>query len=346
MRMIKKDCATLCASIFRVLIFLLVRSQAKESRVLDGIPSEQQCRISLVHINDITTDSFDEAVQDVDGIIHVASPVQFEITDPEKDFLLPAINGTIGVLQAAHKYNQNHFNKIKRIVITSSLGAVLDPTKGLRPGYCYTEKDWCPLTYEKGVSSKNDRTTAYLASKTLSERVVWDFLDKEKPSFTIATICPPLVLGPRVNGFESLDDINASNSLIWSLINSSKDAQIPDTVIPFQVDVRDLACIHVEVLERFGGTNQRFLIRAETSSFQTISDIIHEDFLIPDNIKNKTPIGTKGQKSSDHFTIDSSPVQNDLRIEYIPLKKTIEDLVLQFIELKEKLEHERLTHTE
>ncbi|CAF1113285.1 unnamed protein product [Rotaria sp. Silwood1] len=165
-----------------------VRSQAKEARVLDGIPKDQQCQISFVHINDVTTDSFDEAVQDVDGIIHVASPVHLTVTDPEKEFLLPAINGTMGVLQAAHKYNQNHPTKIKRIVITSSFAAVFDPSKGIQSDYTYTEKDWCSLTYTDGVAAKNDRVTAYRVSKTCAEHAAWEFLDKEKPSFTIATI--------------------------------------------------------------------------------------------------------------------------------------------------------------
>jgi hypothetical protein len=54
---------------------------------------------------DIATDSFDEAVQGVNGIIHVALPFHFNITNPENDLLLPGINGTESVLKAAHKYN-------------------------------------------------------------------------------------------------------------------------------------------------------------------------------------------------------------------------------------------------
>ncbi|CAF1372472.1 unnamed protein product [Rotaria sordida] len=205
-----------------------VRSEAKESRVLDGIPKDQQCRVSFVHINDIATDSFDEAVQNIDGIIHVASPVNLIVTGPEKDFLLPAMNGTIRVLQTAHKYNQNHPNKIKRIVITSSFAAVNDVSKGLRSGYSYTEKDWCPLTYVDAVAAKNDYLTVYRASKTCAERAAWEFLDKEKPSFTIATICKPMVFGPCINDLNSLDEMNSSNSFLWSLITSCKDAQMPD----------------------------------------------------------------------------------------------------------------------
>ncbi|CAF1188559.1 unnamed protein product [Rotaria sordida] len=316
-----------------------VRSQAKESRVLDGIPNDQQCRVSFVYINDIATDSLDEAIQGIDGIIHVASPVHLTVTDPEKDFLLPAINGTIRVLQAAHKYNQNHSTKIKRIVITSSFAAVNDASKGLRPGYSYTEKDWCPLTYADAVAAKNDYLTVYRASKTCAEHAAWEFLDKEKPSFTIATVCEPMVFGPRVNGLNSLDDMNSSNSFLWSLITSNKDARIPDKRSRFQIDVRDVAYTHVEALERFTDTSQRYLIAAEAWSYQAIADIIHQSLVIPESIKITTPIGTKGEELPSIYNIDTCKAQKDLGVTYIPLSKTIEDLMLQFAKLKEKLAH-------
>ncbi|CAF1679803.1 unnamed protein product, partial [Adineta ricciae] len=70
-----------------------VRSAAKEKQVLDGIAEEYRKQMSFVHVADITSDSFDEAVRDVDGIIHVASPFHFKVTDPEKALLLPAIHG-------------------------------------------------------------------------------------------------------------------------------------------------------------------------------------------------------------------------------------------------------------
>lgn len=318
-----------------------VRSKSKESRVLDGISNNQQSQISFVHINDITTDSFDEAIQDIDGIIHVASPVNLTVQDPEKDFLLPAINGTLRILQAAHKYNQNHSKQIKRIVITSSFAAINDASKGLRPDYCYTENDWCPLTYSNGADAKNDYLTVYRASKTCAERAAWEFIDKEKPTFTIATICAPMVFGPRINGLNNLDDINSSSSFIWSLITRGKDAELPDKRLRYEIDVRDVAYAHVEALERFTDTSQRYLIAAEAWSYQSISDIIHHSPIIPDKIKNTTPLGTKGEALSPIYKMDSSKAQKDLGVTYISLKKTIEDSMLQFAELKEKLAGEQ-----
>jgi nucleoside-diphosphate-sugar epimerase len=278
------------------------------------------------------TDSFDEAVQDVNGIIHVASPFHFNVTNPEKDLLLPAINGTESVLKAAHKYNSSQNDeakKIKRIIITSSFVAVQDGNKGSRPGYTYTEKDWCPLTYEEVAAMYDNPGRVYCASKTLAERAAFNFIEKEQPAFTIATICEPMVFGPRTDNLKILDDLNTSNAGIWELVTLGKDGAIPDTHFPWEIDVRDVAFAHVVALEHQTKTNERYLIAAQNYSQQAIVDIVHESNKIPSKIKETTPRGTPGQRLPDHYQIDSSKAQKELGVTYIPLKTTIEDLILQ-----------------
>jgi nucleoside-diphosphate-sugar epimerase len=87
----------------------------------------------------------------------------------------PAINGTTSVLRAAQKNNPN----VKRIVITSSFAANLDPTKGVRPGFTYTDSDWNPVTRE-AANASGDGVFAYVASKTFAEQAAWDYIEKEK----------------------------------------------------------------------------------------------------------------------------------------------------------------------
>jgi nucleoside-diphosphate-sugar epimerase len=311
-----------------------VRSKEKESEVLDGIDEKYSNQISFVYINDITNDSFDQAVQNVNGIIHVASPFHFKAKDPEKDLLLPAIRGTIGVLQSAHKYNnENNEKKIKRIVITSSFASIVDGSLGFRPGYIYTENDWSPLTYEQGVAAKDDPVTAYRASKVCAERAAWEFIEKEKPEFTIATICEPTVFGPRLAGFKSFDHINTSNSSIWPFITSGKDGQIPVTLAFTQVDVRDVAYTHIAALEKTIDTNERFVIAQGCWSYQQVADLIHESDIIPQSIKDTTPIGIKGQQLPDHYLIDTSKAQKLLDVTFIPFNKTMQDLILELYKL-------------
>lgn len=106
--------------------------------------------------------------------------------NPEEDLLKPAILGTTQLLRAVHKYGPT----VKRVVITSSFASVVDSSKGLRPGYVYTEDDWNPVTYEQG---RENALVGYYASKKLAEQAAWDFVRDEKPSFSITTICPPMV---------------------------------------------------------------------------------------------------------------------------------------------------------
>ena len=60
----------------------------------------------------------------MDYIFHVASPFHFKVTDYNKDFYEPAIQGTTGILKEALKEKS-----VKRVVITSSFAAVVNPEK-------------------------------------------------------------------------------------------------------------------------------------------------------------------------------------------------------------------------
>jgi len=58
----------------------------------------------------------------------VASPFHFNVTNYEKDFYEPAIQGTTGILKEAIKEKS-----VKRVVITSSFAAVINPEKSPLP---------------------------------------------------------------------------------------------------------------------------------------------------------------------------------------------------------------------
>jgi nucleoside-diphosphate-sugar epimerase len=85
---------------------------------------------------------------------------------------------------------------VKRVVITSSFASIITPNKGNWPGHEYCEEDWNPITLEEAYENPS---AGYRASKTFAEKAAWDFLEKEKPNFTISTINPPLVFGPIVS---------------------------------------------------------------------------------------------------------------------------------------------------
>lgn len=62
--------------------------------------------------------------------------------DPEKDLLRPAINGTTGILHSI----QNVAPSVKRVVVLSSFGSIVDMNKGYWPGHVYTDDEWNPVS--------------------------------------------------------------------------------------------------------------------------------------------------------------------------------------------------------
>jgi nucleoside-diphosphate-sugar epimerase len=63
-----------------------------------------------------------------------ASPFHFNVQDPHKDLINPAVQGTQNLLRAAATEKA-----IKRVVITSSFASIVNPYD---PVYTFTEKDW------------------------------------------------------------------------------------------------------------------------------------------------------------------------------------------------------------
>lgn len=96
-----------------------VRSQRHVDFITHRFPEYEGKVTGLVVPNIEAPGAYDEAVKDVDGIIHSASPVVFTWDDPS-EIIDPAINGATGILTSAKKFGVN----VKRVVLTSSSSAI------------------------------------------------------------------------------------------------------------------------------------------------------------------------------------------------------------------------------
>eukprot|EP01084_Bolivina_argentea_P132754 234271_1 len=190
-------------------------------------------KLQLYQADLLNDGSFTPCFKDCDYIFHVASPFFVDVTDPQKDLVDPAKNGTINVLNCALNAKND---KLKRIVITSSVAAVNGASD---PNKLYTEKDW-------NVDS-NLKHYPYSYSKTEAERAAWNWKDnnKTKIKFDIITVNPALVLGRHLN--DSLNNLNESNALLTRICNGAFPARI--NVSFTVVDVRDVAAAHIFMIE-------------------------------------------------------------------------------------------------
>lgn len=146
----------------------VVRSAAKVEAVKNDFRPGSNLDFAVVP--DITApNAFNEALTSTntpfDVVIHTASPFLYKVVKDNREFLDPAINGTTQILKSI----KNVAPSVKRVVITSSLGAIADlPHPEKMAGKTYTETDWNPISWDEALTSPA-MNMAYQGSKTFAE---------------------------------------------------------------------------------------------------------------------------------------------------------------------------------
>lgn len=306
-----------------------VRSQEKADNIKEAYPNVGKDKLDFAIVEDIAKlDAFEKAVVSdppFEAVIHTASPFHFNVTNAKKDLLDPAINGTVGLLKSVKAYAPT----VKHIVITSSFAAILNADKGvLWPEKTYSEADWNPITEEQAELSP---ALAYRASKTFAEKAAWDFVENEKPNFTISTANPPMVLGPVVHHLNSLDALNTSNARVRDMIEGKCKDGLTDTLTYLWTDVRDLALAHVKQIELPEAAGKRFFILEGYFSNEEIANIIRKNFPeYADKLPAPNPNGPgnyPGGSTDNIYKFDNSRVKEVLGIKFRSLEESIVDLV-------------------
>ncbi|KAL8286583.1 hypothetical protein RQP46_004600 [Phenoliferia psychrophenolica] len=226
---------------------------SKSDHILARYPKGS--KLSLVAVPDIVTgEGLDEALKGVDAVAHTASPYQLSVEDPMRDFIRPAVDGTLSVLKAAKAAG------IKRVVVTSSFAAVTDFTKGgpFRD-YTYTSKDWNPSTLENALEPGRPGAFVYSASKTLAEHAALDY--GKSSGLQVVTLNPPMIYGPPLQAMNTKADVNTSSNAIYALISGPADREVPGDRLPLFCSVQDVALAHVKAIEASDEVaGQRFIL--------------------------------------------------------------------------------------
>jgi nucleoside-diphosphate-sugar epimerase len=251
-----------------------VRSAAAATKVETTFEEAVKAgRLEVIRISDITVaGAFDEALQGVTHIAHIASPFIIGAKDIEKDLMIPAINGTVGILKSALESKT-----VKSVVATSSFVAAFDPSYGLRPEYTYSSSDWLPITYEEAIDLNLDLTKwpeawkkfiTYSASKKFAEKAAWDLWEDKKPAWDLSFVLPTYITGPSVFPIKNLEDLTYTNQIMWGVLSGKP---LPAMDWPFWVDVRDVAKAHIEALQSREAAGERFILTGTTGV--TYSDV-------------------------------------------------------------------------
>lgn len=234
-----------------------VRNAAHMKNVIETLSKHLETNNLEFALADLTKDdSWNNAAQGCDYVIHVASPYVAENPKDEKELIVPARDGTLRVLRAAQTEG------VKRVVLLSSIGAVFDGHEG--ENRTFDENDWSDLEKTRLV---------YHKSKTLAELAAWDFIrgSDNKSKMEMVSINPSNVFGPVLDGHHH-------TATEW--YRTIMHAEVPGvarTQIDF-VDVRDLVEILVKALTLSEAKDKRFICNGASIPLIEFADILHENF--------------------------------------------------------------------
>lgn len=315
-----------------------VRSQAKADTLLANKHLQSRnasSRVSFVTVPDLTAPgAYDDAVKGVKYVIHVASPLAPDNLQPseyDEKLIQPALKGTLGILESAHKTTG-----IERVVITSSVAAIVPFTVLIQP----TDKvfDSESTTPSPEVSKLTAGFEAYGASKVIARNASEEWRLREKPAFDVVNINPSFVLG-RDELAESAESLlgGGTNRLVLSVaLGQKRDSPLGGTT----VHVEDVARAHVLALDSKIPGNTSYALNSNNptgstggSNFNDIPAIVAKNF--PQAVAN-------GSLPNDGFwtvvpvKYDASKTEKTFGFTHLSFEQQVKDVVGQFLELSQK----------
>ncbi|PTB69009.1 MFS general substrate transporter [Trichoderma citrinoviride] len=262
------------------------------------------------------------------AVLHLAAPFHYKATDFEREMMIPAVQGSTAILEAAAQ-----IKSIRRVVQTNSFASIYDASAGLSPEKTYSDKDWSPLTYEDGVKADN-APLAYRASKAAAEKAAWKFMESQVLGFDLVSLCPGMVFGPFLPEAKptTIAGVNTSNQLVWAAVSAGRDAPVPPTRGPVWVDVRDVADAHVKALQVVEAGGSRFLLASGVYCNQELCDVSRR--ALP-KYADRIPIGEPGKRDSHtHFGVSSAEAERVLGVQWRSLEESLKDVVPQLFEVE------------
>lgn len=257
-------------------------------------------RLRLFQMDLLDPASVRPAVEGVDGVFHLASPVILQPTqDPENELLQPAVNGTLNVLRAAKDCG------VGRVVLVSSQTAMV-PNPNWPADKVIQDDCWADVELLKKLQ------LWYNVSKTLAEKAAWDFAAEE--GLQLVVLNPGLVLGPMLT-----PSATTSLRMLMQLLGGQRLDM--DAFYIGCVDVRDVAQSLIVLYENPSAQGRHLCLE----SIERLVDFI--DKLA--NLYPEFPVH-RIQEDKQGWVVREKVASKkliDLGVSFTPFDKTIRDTV-------------------
>jgi len=313
-----------------------VRSLANAAKTepLRRLVPEAQFPLELLEADLEKDEGWDEAVSGCWAVLHTASPVPDIFTgDQEPGSVVgPATRGTRRVMEAVIR------NGVKRVVLTSSVAAIMGGTKGFISNGKLTEETW---TDPKGAD-----VSEYSKSKVLAEKEAWNILENtpEDKKFSLAVINPVVVLGPPLlRGNGAATTVNLVTKII-----TRESFIFPEVYLPI-CDVRDVAEAHLKALTLETAAGHRHIIASdEEVTMPVLADLVSAeltpfDYRIPTTrlpywvVYLASFVFTKADKLTHiwgkKYNLSNRRMNEVLGVQPTPVAKTVHDMIEALIDM-------------
>ena len=229
-------------------------------KYLNQLAKNSSGKIKYFKADLLNESSYDEAMKDCELVFHTASPFINSVKNPQRDLIDPALIGTKNILNSV-----NRTESVKRVILTSSIAAIMGDTKDLRslPNGIVNEKNW------NNTSNLNHQ--AYSYSKTLAEREAWK-INKAQNRWDLVVINPVLVIGPGINPKITSESFN----IVKQMGDGSMKMGAPGLDIGV-VDVRDVAEAHFNVAFN-PDAKGRHIISADNKTLLELATYLQKHF--------------------------------------------------------------------
>jgi nucleoside-diphosphate-sugar epimerase len=307
---------------------IAVRSEAKAAFIL-ARPQIQsilhRADISFVIVPDITVPhAYDQAVQGVTHIIHIASPLATSDRIPpaqhDEYFIKPAVQGTVGMLEAA-----KGCASVRRVVITSSIVALVPAPQmqGKEPRTTpVLPTDRVPFVegpYETEFE-------AYSASKVAALQHAEEWVEKEKPSFDIVYLHPSFVIGRNELATTTAEVMKGTNAIIIAMLLGKKFGPYAGAM----VHVEDVARVHIQALSASIPGNKSYIL-SQQSTWGSAKEHAAQSF--PDAFERRLLL-SNGSVKSTPLPTDTSLTESTFGLKFAGFDAQVASVVGHFLELR------------
>lgn len=322
---------------FRVLIHALnagyavraaVRSQSKANSLL-AHPTIQRlnpgARLSFAVVPDLAAPhAYDEAVQGVHYIIHIASPLMSTRDVPLNQhaayFIEPAVRGTLGMLNAA-----SQSGTVRRVVITSSIAALI-PVSQLngrerqrRPAKASDRVPFAPAPYESEFA-------AYAASKVAALAEAERWVGEHQPEFDVIHLHPSFVEGRNELALSAREALKGTNALVLGIALGKRF----DSIASATVHLEDVARVHVQALLPHVCGNRSYVL-SQSTRWDAVRDIVAR--LFPEAVEKRV-LPNCGNADTHEVVIDVAETEAVFGFRHAGLEEQVKSVVGHYLELR------------